>query len=237
MCCSFGNNCNCNRNNNCPNRIIIRGPQGPAGPSGARGPQGPQGPVGPIGPTGATGATGATGPQGPVGATGATGAVGPQGPVGPIGPQGPVGPTGATGATGATGPQGPAGTSDAVYARSGNTTVATGAIVPITLDTASPTTTMTVTANAVNVSEAGTYLVSYFADATSESQDLSTTLYINGVATTDEVLSFSDGNVSNKLGSKTILLTLPANSTLALYNTSSGTASYIDASLTVLKIA
>ena len=214
MCCLFGNNQN---QNCCCNRTVyVRGPIGPTGATGARGPQGPQGPVGPIGPTGATGATGAVGPQGPIGPVGATGATGPQGPVG---------------ATGATGPQGPAGLSDAVYASSTVATVASGAIIPITLTTASPTTTMSVANNAVSVSEAGTYLVSYFYQNQTEDVDASISLYLNGVAIPNEVLTDESST------SKTILLSLSANDAIALYNTSETDATIDSASITVVKIA
>ncbi len=59
MCCLFGCNCGCQRQE--PQRIFIRGPRGPVGPTGATGARGPIGPQGPVGATGATGATGAAG--------------------------------------------------------------------------------------------------------------------------------------------------------------------------------
>ena len=194
------------------NPVIIRGPVGPTGATGARGPIGPQGPVGPIGPTGATGATGATGPQGPVG---------------------PVGPTGATGATG---PQGPAGTGDAIYASVGTATVASGEIIPIVLDTATTTTTMSVSNNAINITEDGVYLVSYFANGSAgETSSFSITLYQNGSAITGETITLTDeegGAVS-----KTILVNANAGDTLAIYNSSNTTATLLGASITSLKLA
>lgn len=247
MCCLFGCNggcnCNCHRNhNNFNNVTVIRGPMGPTGPQGPRGVQGPQGPIGPTGATGATGATGPVGPQGPVGATGATGAVGPIGPQGPIGPagatgatgpQGPVGPAGATGATGPQGPVGPAGTNDAVYAVATAATIAAGGIIPITLSAATADTTMTVTDNAVNVTEAGTYLVSYSTDGSVATGDFITSLYLNGAAVANESLNVgTDGTAS-----KTILLNLAAGDSLALYNTSATVATLDNAGLTVLKLA
>ena len=261
MCCLFGSNSCCNR---CSDVRIIRGPQGPTGATGARGPIGPQGPVGPIGPTGATGAVGPIGPQGPAGATGAigpqgpagpTGATGPQGPIGetgPVGPQGPVGPTGATGPqgpigetgpvgpqgpagpTGATGPQGPAGTSDAIYANSEASTVATNSIIPIELNTSTPNTTLTVTDNAVNVSEEGTYLVSYFVNGSVSENDFTIALYVNGAEVGGENIIQQSGAGAS---SKTVLLNLPANSTVSLYNISDQTATLSNASLLVLKVA
>lgn len=243
MCCLFSNNqnsCNCNRNgfNSC-----CRGPRGPIGPTGAtgaRGPIGPQGPVGPIGPTGATGATGAVGPQGPIGLTGATGAtgpVGPQGPQGAVGPQGPIGLTGATGATGPVGPQGPqgpAGSSDAIYASVGTAVVASGAIIPLTLTAVSPATTMTVVNNAVSITEAGTYLVSYFVDGSVPADDFITSLYLNNALISEENLVQSN---SAGVASKTILLNLAEGDTLSLYNTSATEATLSGASITAVKIA
>ena len=231
MCNLFGcnNNCNCNGINDrtgfnrggssccnrqcCSNNIILRGPQGPTGATGARGPIGPQGPVGPVGPTGATGATGATGPQGPIGLTGATGA---------------------TGATGPIGPQGPAGTNDAIYASSGTSVVASGAIIPLTLDTQTADTSMSVSADAVNITENGVYLVSLFANGSSaDAGDFSVALYQNGTAVTDENIIITGGGA----GSKTILLSAVAGDTLSLYNTSASQATLSGASLTVLKLS
>ena len=245
MCCSF--NCNCSQNR-CNHNVYIRGPQGPTGATGARGPIGPQGPQGPIGPTGATGATGATGPigpQGPVGpigptgatgATGATGPIGPQGPIGPTGatgPIGPQGPAGATGATGPIGPQGPAGTGDAIYANANAVTVASGTIFPLALNSVTPDSTMSVSDNAVNVSEAGYYLVSYSVSSSTDGNQFVATLYLNGAPVADEnIIPADDASTS----SKTILLSIPAGSTLALYNTSANEATLSSASLTLLKL-
>ena len=211
MCCLFGcnggcngnHNCNCNRNNNFNNVTVVRGPMGPTGPQGPRGVQGPQGPAGPVG---ATGATGAVGP------------IGPQGPVGPIGPQGPVG---------------PAGTNDAIYATSTTATVATGAIIPLTLASATADTSMTVVDNEVNITEAGTYLISYFTDGSVATGDYITSLYLNDSAVANESLNVGTDGIA----SKTILLSLNAGDTLALYNTSTSDAAVDNASITVLKLA
>ena len=226
--CFFNNNCNCN--NNCRQRVIV-------------GPQGPQGPVGPRGPVGPTGPTGATGPQGPIGLTGptgATGATGPQGPIGPVGPQGPVGATGATGATGpqgpvgATGPQGPIGpqgSSDALFASSGTSTVEAGATAPLTLDTATPDTSMGVTANSVTLSEAGYYLVSYYLSGSST--DTSYELQQNGV--TVSTLISADATATTL--SETVLINATAGTNLTLVNTSDVALSVTDTGITVLKVA
>ena len=207
MC--FFNNCNSNNCCNCQRRVIV-GPQGPVGP---------RGPVGPTGPTGATGPIGPVGPVGPQGPTGATGATGPQGPVG------------ATGATGATGPQGPAGSSDAIYASSGASTVTSGATAPLTLNTVTPDSSMSVGANAITLSDAGYYLVSYYLTAASTTTDYS--LNLNG--TTISTIVNADGE--NASLSRTILVNAPANSTLTLVNTSANDLSITNTGLTVVKIA
>lgn len=231
MCCSFFNG-NCR--NNCDRFTVVRGPMGPTGPQGARGPIGPQGPQGPVGPTGATGAVGPIGPvgpqgpQGPVGATGATGATGAVGPIGPVGPQGPVG------ATGPVGPQGPAGTNDGLYASVGTAVVQPDAIIPLTLDTATADTSMSVTDNDVTFSEAGTYLISYFSNGSVATGDFSTSLYLNDAIITGESIIFDD---SVGAGSKTILLSVSAGDTLSLYNTSATEATLSSASITALKLA
>ena len=237
MCCLFG----CGGfNNNCSNTRIryIRGPAGPAGP---RGPIGPQGATGPAGPQGPVGATGATGPQGPIGLTGATGATGPQGPqgeTGATGATGPQGPTGLTGATGATGPQGPAGTGDGLYASVSTGTVTTNTIIPLTQNAATTGTTMSVSGNAINIPEQGTYLVTYFVNGSVPSGTLDTALYLNGSAIPNETISLTDTNTAVVSGSKTVLVTTTAdNSTLSLYNTSAQTLTVNGAAITVLRLA
>ena len=222
--CFFNNNCNnnCNCNqNNCRPRVIV-GPTGPVGP---------RGPVGPTGPTGPTGATGATGPQGPIG------------PQGPQGEQGPIGLTGATGATGATGPQGPigpqgpqgeqgpAGSSDALYASSGASTIETGATAPLTLNTATPDTTMSVSANTVTITEAGYYLITYY--ITGESNELSYSLDLNG-ATISTIINESNGE---NTASKTLLLNAVAGDQLTLVNTGDAELVITDTGITLLKVA
>ena len=247
MCCSCGCNRGCNnfrtllnlnnsvattnfnnfsRSCNCANSVIyLRGPQGPQGPQGPRGAIGPQGPIGPTGLTGPAGATGAIGPQGPVGATGATGATGPQGPVG------------ATGATGATGPQGPSGTSDMIYAGlvTDPTTITAGEIIPIELITATADTTMSVSANAINLPEDGTYLVSYFINGYSASGEVNVSLYLNGAPLSNENIVLENTANSYSSGSKTVLVTTTGAGTLSLYNTSTSDLTASGASITVLK--
>ncbi|MBO5714650.1 MAG: hypothetical protein J6R83_04465, partial [Clostridia bacterium] len=204
------------------------------GATGATGPQGPVGPIGPPGPVGATGATGATGPRGPVGATGATGPRGPVGATGPIGPQGPVG---ATGATGATGPQGPRGINDGLYASLfAVTTVADGTIIPLSFNTATSNTSLSVSGGGVLLPEAGTYLVSYQVSGASATGVVTIALYLDGVAIPSETLSLPSSGATAS-ASKTILLTTTASGTIALYNVSGEEISITDAGITVLRLS
>ncbi len=204
---------------NQPSIEYVRGPMGPVGATGPRGPMGPQGAQGPVGPQGATGATGATGP---VGATGATGATGPQGPVGPQGPQG---------------EPGTSALQDALYAYGGTQTVATGAIIPLANSTSTPTTTMTLTDNAI-VLPAGTYLVTYGATGTRTTDgNLSAQLYANGSALANEIVSNNATSANSANLSKTILYTAAADgTTLSLYNTSGESVNLTGANITAVRI-
>ena len=227
MCFNNLNNC-CNNglgalnNNQCsPNRVrVIVGPQGPQGVRGPVGPQGPQGPQGLIGPVGPAGATGATGPQGPIGATGATGATG---------PQGPVGATGATGATGPQGPVGPQGTADAVYVNALGATIEPDAIVPVTLNTQTPDSVMTVENNGVTLT-AGYYLVSYY--VTGSGTDVSVSLENNGA----QISSIVEEVATQTTAEKTILLSATDGDVLTLVNSSTTALTGTDVGFTVLKI-
>ena len=217
--CLFGQNgCNCNRNC-CNQRIYVRGPQGPVGPQGPRGFQGPQGP---IGATGATGATGAVGPQGPVGATGAVGPQGPIGATGPIGPQGPVGPSG---------------TSDVIYASGETSTVPSNTVIPLTTSIVTPTGTMTLSNSAVNLPEAGSYLVSYSVNGSVPTDDFSFSLYLNDELIDGQTVVITPVAGGLAQGSNTVLVNVTGASTLSVYNTSNQTATISGVGLTVLKTA
>ncbi len=204
---------------NQPSIEYIRGPMGPVGATGPRGPMGPQGAQGPVGPQGATGATGATGP---VGATGATGATGPQGPVGPQGPQG---------------EPGTSALQDALYAYGGTQTVASNSVIPLTLSTTTPTTTMTLSNNAISL-PAGTYLVTYGATGTRTTDgNLSAQLYANGSALANEIVSDNATSANSANLSKTILYTAAADgTTLSLYNTSGESVNLTGANITAMRI-
>ena len=190
-----------------------------------RGPIGPQGPTGPMGPMGPQGARGPVGPQGAAGATGATGAVGPQGPQGPQGAQGPQGEPGTNALQ------------DALYAHSGTQTVASNSVIPLTLSTTTPTTTMTLSNNAISL-PAGTYLVTYGATGTRTTDgNLSAQLYANGSALANEIVSDNATSANSANLSKTILYTAAADgTTLSLYNTSGESVNLTGANITAVRI-
>jgi hypothetical protein len=93
---------------------------------------------------------------------------------------------------------------------------------------------MSVVDNEVVVSEAGTYMVSYYVGGSVPTNEFIVSLYLNGSAITGENLIQSN---SAGVGSKTILLTLPANSTLSLVNSSATEATLSNASITAQKLS
>lgn len=167
------------------------------------------------------------GPQGPAG---------PRGLIGPQGPQGFAGPQGLPGATGAQGPQGLPGTNDVIYASSGTQSVATGSDYPITQTAATAGTTMSVSANAINLPAAGLYLVSYFANGSVPSDNMVTSLFFNGTQVPNESITLANTASSQSAGSKTILYNANGAGTLSVRNTSSQTVTSTGAGLTVLRI-
>ncbi|MBR2384207.1 MAG: hypothetical protein IKA99_01210, partial [Clostridia bacterium] len=152
----------------------------------------------------------------------------------------PQGLTGATGPQGPQGPQGPAGTPatfDALYAGvNTTTTVPADTIIPLTQLATTPTTTLSVTNNSVNLPTAGTYLVSYSANGTSADNTLTIQLLQNGTAISTELIS-SNTTSGNQSLNKTILLTTTEASTLSLNNASADTATLISSAITVQKLA
>lgn len=158
-----------------------------------------------------------------------------RGPQGPAGPRGPIGPQGATGATGA---QGPSGTNNIIYAGTNTTqTVATNTVIPISLITATAGTTMSVSSNAVNLPEAGTYLVAYFVNGSVTTGSLAVSLYLNGSQISGETITLDGSDGTTNAAGKTILITVTGAGTLTLVNTSADTATLNSATITVLKTA
>ena len=224
MCSLFNQFNNCN---NCCNSCVryLRGATGATGPAGPRGPIGPQG------------ATGATGPQGPIGPTGAQGIQGPVGPIGPTGATGPQGPQGATGATGPQDPVGPSGSSDAIYASLLETaTVTAGETIPLTLNSATPDSSMSVVGNSVSITESGSYLVTYSLNGSAPTGDLTADLYLNGSLVTGESISENSQGENASL-TKTVLLNITAPSTLSIVNGSAESITALNSGLSVLKVA
>lgn len=168
--------------------------------------------------------------------------VGIPGPVGPRGPMGAQGARGETGATGATGPQGPAGLNalrDGLYAYGTNQTVTAGALVPLSTTATTPTTTMTLSDNSVSL-PAGSYLVSYGAVGNSSAEEtgiLSIQLYANDTALTNEIISAGSNATTPATLAKTILYVNSTDgTTLSLHNSSTTSATYTSAYLTILRI-
>lgn len=227
MCCFNNRYCNNPR----PRTTIVTtmGARGPIGPQGPVGPQGPQGPTGATGATGPVGPIGPIGPQGPTGATGATGATGPVGPIGPVGPQGP------TGATGPVGPEGPSGTADIVYAVNLGDTVPANSAIPLTLGTSTTEATSTVSDNAVNLTTAGTYLVSYSVNGSSAGDPVIVSLQLDGVSIAGETITESAGTGGDVSLSKTALITITEPASLSLFNDTDDSLTVNNAGLVVLK--
>lgn len=159
-----------------------------------------------------------------------------RGPMGPAGPQGARGPIGPQGATGPIGLQGPSGTNNILYAQYLGGTVATNSIIPLTFSNATVGSTISVVGNSINL-PAGTYLITYSVDGSVPTGDLSTSLYLNGAPIPNEVITQTNTANANSAASKTALITVPAQSTLSLYNTSADTATLTNASITAVKTA
>lgn len=154
-------------------------------------------------------------PRGPTGPTGARG---------PIGPQGPMGPAGA---------QGVSGTNDIIYAGTNSTfTSATQTALPLTLITATPTSTMGVSNNTITLPESGVYLVNYSVTGGNADETITTGLYLNDSQISGETIAVN-GITS---ASKTALISATSGGTLSLYNTSNQTSTYGSATILVLKV-
>lgn len=183
-----------------------------------------------------SGPRGPVGPQGIPGPRGFNGLRGPQGVPGPVGPQGPAGATGPQGPQGETGPQGPAGVSYTVHAENTATeSVATNAIIPISQTAQSTGGTFTVSNNAVNV-PIGEYLVTFGgAASTTGATQKTITLYVNGAASNNVVYDGSDTGITS--AAKTVYLNFSSPGTLSIYNTTSDTASFNNAFITVTQLS
>lgn len=206
----YRNNCGCG----CGCTLV--GPQGIPGP---------RGPIGPAGPQGPTGATGPIGPQGPVGPAGATGATG------PIGPQGP------TGATGATGPEGPAGASLLSAFTNPTATVATGTAIPLNDVVNFNEESVTHTAGSPIVTlEAGNYLVTYGANATSDTPSTAELSLQSDGTEVDTVTATIVGtnDIVNLKGQ--IVLVLAGTTDIQLVNTGEGETTFTGVDLIVQEI-
>lgn len=215
-----------------PSNRCLREIPGPVGP------RGPMGPAGPMGAQGATGATGATGTSAGFGTPTATATALGAGAT-PTVTVTANGPNTAKVFSFAFGIPAATTTFDALYASGTNETVSTNAIIPITQNTATDSTTLSVSANAVTVADAGVYLVTYGATGTLNSTtagDFSVQLYANGTAIDGEVITDYGATTTAANVSKTILYTASAGDTLSIYNVSADEITAIGANLTVMKL-
>ena len=198
-------------------------PQGPTGPIGATGPQGL---------AGATGPTGATGPQGLAGATGPTGATGPQGLIGATGPTGPTGPTGGLNAYGGrynTGAQ--------------TISISIGTATQIPLNETMPNLNTTyATANAITVTQAGTYEINYYSNMTAAvATTITTAVRNNGTNIPSTVISRALSIGVGSIYSGSVIVTLPAGAVIdlamtALLAVGVSLSSGVNATLSVKKL-
>ena len=182
----------------------------------------------------------ATGPTGPYGPQGAPGVPGAQGPTGAIGPTGPQGAPGVQGPTGPTGPQGTVVSSNALAYNTAATDVAVDANVPFT--------TVIVNSDDGSLSEgtdgvvaqAGTYLVTFTADAVQNS---------TGAADVGAIISLANGgdigytaqSTNTESGNETrvylsAIITLTGADTIQISNNSTVISTYSNAVLTVTKL-
>ena len=188
---------------------------------------------------GSTGPTGPTGAEGPTGPTGPTGAEGPTGPTGATGAEGATGPTGAEGATGPTGPAVPL---NALYAvNTGSQTLSsTGDPATFTTNEVEEGTAITHSPSSsdVELTEPGTYRITYSAVATNTSSTGNVGLELqNDGAAIDG--SESTGKVNNTndptpLGAS-VLVTVPGTATITLNSTENDTT-LNSAGITVQKL-
>ena len=167
-----------------------------------------------------------------------SGLVGPQGIPGPRGPVGPAGPAGPTGATGATGPAGPAGASLLSAFDAETATVATGAAIPLDDVANFNTESVTHTAgSAVVTLAAGTYLVTYGSNATSDTPSVAGLALQTDGTTVDTATATIVGanDVVNLKGQ--VVLVLAADTDIQLVNTGTeDTTTYTNIGLIVQEI-
>ena len=215
------------------NLVTVTGPTGATGPTGSTGATGATGTEGATGPTGPTGATGSTGPTGPTGA---------EGPTGPTGATGAEGATGPTGAEGATGPTGPAVPLNALYAvNTGSQTLSsTGDPATFTTNEVEEGTAITHSPSSsdIELTEPGTYRITYSAVATNTSSTGNVGLElqndgaaIDGSESTGKVNSTND---PTPLGAS-VLVTVPGTATITLNSTENDTT-LNSAGITVQKL-
>ena len=161
---------------------------------------------------------------------------------GPVGPPGPTGPAGAVGATGPTGPTGPAVTLNALNTVNTGSQTLSSTGDPATFDTnqveEGTAITHTASSSDIQLTEPGTYRITYNATGTNTSgtgtvglelQDDGTA--IDGSKSTAKINNTSD---TAALGAS-VLVTVASSSTITLNSTENNTT-ITDASVTVQKL-
>jgi hypothetical protein len=108
--------------------------------------------------------------------------------------------------------------------------------IPLTQSIATSSTTLSLVDNSVLISEAGTYLVSIFANGTNGTDPVIVALYINDVASSDYVIENIGNGSSSVSASRTFIINANAGDKLSLYNNSNGTITVSDASISVLAL-
>ena len=113
--------------------------------------------------------------------------------------------------------------------------VLTNTIIPISQTAQSTGGTFTVSNNVVNV-PIGEYLVTFGgAASTTVATQKTITLYVNGAASNNVVYDGSDTGITS--AAKTVYLNFSSPGTLSIYNTTSDTASFNNAFITVTQLS
>lgn len=196
------------------------------------------GPAGPMGAQGATGATGAAGTAAGFGTPTATATALEAGAT-PTVTVTASGPNTAKVFSFAFGIPAATTTYDALYASGAGETVTAGAIIPITQIATTETTTLSVADNAVTLTDAGVYLLTYGGTGTlntTTAGDFSIRLYANGAALAGEIITDNASETTSANVSKTIIYSAAAGDTLSIYNASADEITVAGANITVMKL-
>lgn len=182
-----------------------------------------------------------TGPAGPMGPQGPVGPQGVQGPAGPQGPQGERGETGPQGPVGATGPQGPAGTTatneNAMLYNTDAQTIAAGGTLSLPANSINSTGSITASGTTGVTLAPGQYLVTFVSDANvAAAGTLGAALELGGTALPYAVTAETQDAAGADRITLTAIVTPTTAQPLTVIN-SSGSSTYTNSTLTVVKLA